>query len=442
MLYYYNGYNCNTVPISQKSRARKGATALDTTTQNPAAPRAPLSVGTRILHGAAFTIFSLTIPVILAIVGLSGSDPAAQSLAQTLPFLVIVLAAVFSLVACRRPVYLIGFAICTLICAGIGQGLGACTAALICACVAGGALFTDIKPARAWPFGLGALAAYLLSLLFTQSPLFSLLALLPLCGAIALAYALRKQHSLIVSTGVLTGTLAVLILILTLVFAVASGMPLTADGVRQAIDDFRVMLTQTFASTLQQMLEMPEMAAQFSAIFGAELSAEEMAEIASTYGAMALNLLPGMAGMLLWCISFITLKGSIATLFAKTPRAKYPVYVARFDPSLPTAILYLLCLMGALGSAFFAQLEMVFYVLLNVFLILMPMMTILGVLDVLASFRRPHFRFGTIALYVLMAIFLGLWILPLISITGAFSVISRALAKVIEKKLNDYKGEK
>ncbi len=414
---------------------------METNLQTPAAPRAPLSVGMRILHGAAFAIFSLLIPVVLCVVALAGNDPAAQSPAQTLPFLVIALAAIFSLIACRRPVYLIGFVLCTLLGAGLGRGLGACTAALICATVAGAALFVDVKPSRAWLFGLGAPAAYLISLILSQSPLISLLALLPLCGAIALSLCLRRKYSLIVSSGALTGTLAASALLLVLIFAAAGGMPLTLDGIRGAIDSFRDMLAESFALTIEAMMELPEMSAQFTAIFGENLSPEELAEIAKTYGAMMLNLLPGMVGMALWCLSFITLKGTVATLFAKTPRAKYPAYVARFAPSLPTAIFYLLCFFGAIAAAFFPQLEMIFFVLLNVFLILLPMMTVLGILDVLASFRRPHFRLGPIVLYVLAAIFLGIWILPMISITGAFSVISRALIKVLEKKLNSFKDE-
>ncbi len=414
---------------------------METAPQTPVTPRAPLSVGMRVLHLVAFTIFSLLIPVVLCIVALAGTDPAAQSLAGLLPFLIIVSAAVFSLVACRRPVFVIGFALCTLLGAGLGRGLGACTAALICAIASGAALFTDVKPSRAWLFGLGAPAAYLASLVFSRAPLISLVALLPLCGAIALAYCLRKKYSLIVSSGVTTATLAVAILLLTLILSAASGMPLTPDGIRGAIDAFRDMLARTFAQTIEVMMELPEMSAQFAAIFGENLSAEELAKIADTYGAMALNLLPGMAGMALWCLSFIALKGSIATLYAKTPRTKYPAHVARFAPSLPTAIVYLLCFVGALGSAFFPQLEMIFFVLLNVFLILMPMMTILGVLDVLASFRRPHFRFGSIALYVIMVVFLGIWVLPLVSITGAFSVISHALIKALEKKLSSFKDE-
>lgn len=407
----------------------------------PAASRTPLSVGMRILHLAAFTIFSLLIPVVLGVVALAGNDPAAQSPVATLPFLVIVLAVIFSLIACRRPVYLIGFVLCTLLGAGLGRGLGACTASLICATVAGTALFTDQKPSRTWPFGFGALAAYLISLVLSQSLLFSLMALLPLCGAVALAFCLRKRYSLIVSSGALTGTLAAALVLLTLIFAAASGMPLTADGIRGAINDFRDMLAQTFSQAIDMMMEMPEMKTQFTAIFGESLTPEELAEIAKSYGATALNLLPGMVGMALWCLSFVTLKGAIATLFAKTPRAKYPAYAARFTPSLPTAVLYLLCFFGAIGTALVPQLEMVSFVLLNVFLILMPMMTVLGILDVLASFRRPHFRFGSIALYVIMVIFLGIWVLPLISVTGAFSVISRALVKVLEKQLNNYRKD-
>ena len=127
-------------------------------------------------------------------------------------------------------------------------------------------------------------------------------------------------------------------------------------------------------------------------------------------------------------------------MFCKTPRKSYPAYATRFVPSLPTAIFYVLCLVGCLITVMIPQAELVFFVLLNAFLILAPMMILTGILDVIQSFSRPHFRVGSVIFYVISVVLLGVWILPVISITGAFSIITRAIFKALEQKLSGHKG--
>ena len=409
--------------------------------QQAAPSRAPMTVAMRVMHLIAFTIFPLSIPSVLYLIGIAGDDPAIQTVAAALPFLVICAGLLYSLICCRRPVYLIGAVICTLFCAGVAPGFGACGAALICGSVAGGALMADLPAKHLWLPGAAFAIALGASFALTGTSLLCALTLLPLLGAVALGICQRKKYSLIVSTGSMTGALAAGLILYLLALGVSSGMPLTVDGIREALAASRASLTETFVTTLDAMLEMPEFAEQYTAIFGEALDTEALREVAGVYGAMALNLMPGLIGALLWCISFVSVKGAIATLYRKTPRTAYPAHAARFIPSLPTAIFYLLCLGGSMITLFFPITEMVFFILLNIVLILLPMMTLTGILDVLSSFRRPHGRFATVALWVVALLFLGIWVLPVISITGAFSIISRAIYKALEQKLNSYKGD-
>ena len=426
----YNVQNEQNAQNQQNQSANSSAPAM----------RAPLSVAKRILCCAALIIFSLSIPVALFYAGQSVDDLAAFQYATKICWGIIALGGLFSLVTCRRPVYLIGFALCTLFGAGVGTGIGACTAALICATVAGGALFSDVAPSRSWLFGLGAPVAFAAAALITTSPLLASLSFLPLLGAIALGICQRRQYSLIVSTGAVTATLAVALIAFVLALKVSTGMPLSADGIRAAADAWRADMTKSFALSLEQMLTMPGMQEQFAAVFGENRTPEQLTEIAETYGTMALNLLPGMLGLALWCVSFISAKGTVSALFCKTPRKGYPAYATRFVPSLPTAIFYVLCLVGCLITVMIPQAELVFFVLLNAFLILAPMMILTGILDVIQSFSRPHFRVGSVIFYVISVVLLGVWILPVISVTGAFSIITRAIFKALEQKLSGHKG--
>lgn len=433
MLYYYDGM---IVPAGKSADGKESA--LESNANTSAASRTPMSALSRAVCCAVFLICSASLPTLWSAPG--AADQAAK-FATGLSVALLVICAVYALWQCRKPLFLIGLAVCTLFMASLGLSFGALTAALICGICAGGALFSDIKKQHLWLFGLSVPAAYLIALLLTRDPLGALACLLPLCGAVALAICLRKQYSLIVTTGALTGVLIVALITLLLCANAAGGMPLTPDGLRTLIDTYRTVLADGFRQTFDLMMETPEMAEQLTAIFGESLSAEQLDEIAASYGAMALNMLPGLVGMLLWCVAFVTAKGSIAALLQKTPRESYPAHTTVFSPSLPTAVFYMLCLIGCAITVFFAQLEIVFFICLNILMILSPMMTVTGVLDIVASFKRPHFRFGSIALYVVAAIFLGVGILPLIAVTGAFSVITRTVIKALEKKLNSNKGE-
>lgn len=404
-------------------------------------PRAPMTATMRVLHTVAFTIFCSAIPSVLYLIGIAGDRPTAQTAAALLPLITVCLGLLYALACCRRPVFLIGAALCTLFCAGLAPGFGACGAALICASVAGGALIADLPTKHLWVPG----AAFALSLAacfaLTRTPLLCALALLPLLGAVAIGVCQRKQYSLIVTSGSMAGALAAGLVLYLLALGVSSGMPLTPDGIRQAVDSLRSSMTDVFVSTLDTMLELPEFAEQYAAIFGRDPDTEALREVAGVYGAMALNLMPGLIGALLWCISFVSCKGTVAALYRKTPRTAYPPHAARFVPSLPTALFYLLCLGGSMITLLLPIPEIVFFILLNAVLILLPMMTLTGVLDLLSSFRRPQGRFATVALWVVALLFLGIWVLPVISITGAFSIVSHAIFKALEKKLNSNKGD-
>ena len=84
--------------------------------------------------------------------------------------------------------------------------------------------------------------------------------------------------------------------------------------------------------------------------------------------------------------------------------------------------------------------ETVAFIAINVLLVLIPLLSVSGILGIIANIKRATFKWPMIITYLIAVIFLGIGIIPMLSFFGAFGVIMQALAGWIERKMKSSNG--
>ncbi len=412
---------------------------------NPTTPeiqRKPISVKAQIFCTAVFLACQIALPALLYYIsridpqtGVGANIPSAIALGT------MALCIAFVLTLCKKPLFLSCCVLGLFASFLVNPWFCALFAALLCATVAGAALLADAKGAQYLPFIITAPAAFGLSLLLTKSLFISLLALLPALGAIALAVSFRRKISIIVSVGAVTGTLTVAILLLILAELLAAGMPFSVQGLTDAVKELHTALSSMFAQALQLMSETEELAIAVEQMLGGTLDAQAIAKFSDSVAYALLGLLPGSTIMVLWLFSFVAHRGFTAILISGQPREVCPAHLSQYAPSIPTAVLMLLCYGLLLITSMIPRAEAVTFVAINLLLVLMPILAVSGIAGIVTNVKRAPVKWPLILTYVIAFMFLGLAIVPMLSFFGAFGVIFQAITKALEKKMKDFKGE-
>lgn len=413
-------------------------TASNTTTPN--VQRKPLSVKVLAFCAIVFLACQIALPVLIFYINRTGTQAATatdSALLTALTLCTLVLCAAFVLIFCRKPVFLtcalVGFVLLFV----FGAWMCVLFAALLCAVVSGAALLADAKGAAYLPFAVAAPAAFGIACLLTHSPLLSLLSLLPALGALALAVSFKNKLSIIVSVGTVTGTLTAALVLLILADLRLAGMPLSVQGISDAIKAFHASISQLFADALQLMAETEELAVQVEQMLGGKLDAEAIAAFSDSVSYAVLGLLPGCLIMVLWLISFTAHRGFTAILLFGQPKEACPAHLTHYAPSVPTAVLMILGYAVLLICSMIPRAEAVVFIALNVLCVLMPILAVMGISIVITNVKRAPVKWPLILTYALAVLFLGIAVIPMLSFFGAFGVIMQALAQVLEKKMND-----
>lgn len=408
---------------------------------SPAATKQPLSTFLRAVCCAILSLCSTVLAVLPYYISLADEQTnAGMAVPTAITLGVLALCLVFVLIFCKKPVFMTCALIGTVLTSLLGLWMGAWFAALLCATLTGAALLATAKGAGYLLFAIPVPAAYAVALLITHDPLLCLSVLLPALGAIAMSICHRKKISIIISVGTVTGTLAVSVLLLLGVELIIGGMPPSIEGITEVIKAYHAMLSAQFSEVMQLMMENKETAAQITQILGGEISAEAMTEFSDSVATASLGLVPGTAIMVLWLFSFIAHRGFTALLVKDLTPEQYPAHLGQYAPSVPSAVLMMLSYLALLIFSMLPNGEIAAFITLNVLLVLTPMMSVSGILGIVANLKRAPIKWPLILTYVLAVLFLGIWILPMLAFFGAFAVIMQAIAKAIEQKMNSSQG--
>lgn len=409
-----------------------------TNTTAPIVQRKPTSVRVRIFCTLVFLACQIALPVLIFYINrIDPETTAGLNTPAAIALGVLALCAAFVLIFCRRPVFLTCCAVGLVGSFLISPWFCALFASLLCAVVSGAALLADAKGTAYLPFAVAAPAAFGIACLLTHSPLLSLLSLLPALGALALAVCFKNKLSIIVTVGTVTGTLTATLVLLILADLHLSGMPLSVQGITDAIKVFHTSISQLFAEALQLMAESEELAVQVEQMLGGKLDAQSVAAFADSVSYAVLGLLPGCTIMVLWLISFAAHRGFTAVLIFGQPKEACPAHLSHYAPSIPTAVLMILGYAVLLIGSMIPRAETVVFIALNVLCVLMPILAVMGISIVITNVKRAPVKWPLILTYVIAFLFLGIAVIPMLSFFGAFGVIMQALAQVLEKKMND-----
>lgn len=423
-------------------RARKGE---DMDASNPTTPemqRKPLSVKAQIFCTVVFFACQVALPALLYYIGrIDPQTGVGTNVPSAIALGTLALCIAFVLTLCKKPLFLSCCVLGLFASFLVSPWFCALFAALLCATVAGAATLADAKGARYLPFAVTAPVAFGLSLLLTKSLLLCLISLLPALAALALAVCFKHKISVIVSVGTVTGTLTASVLLLILAELLAAGMPFSVQGLTDAVKEFHAALSSMFAQALQMMAETEELALSVEQMLGGKLDAQTIAEFSDSVSYAVLGLLPGSTVMLLWLFSFAAHRGFTAILISGQPQKVCPAHLSQYAPSIPTAVLLLLCFATLLITSMIPRAETVTFVALNVLLVLMPLLAVSGIAGIVANVKRAPVKWPLILTYVIAFMFLGLAIVPMLSFFGAFGVILQAISKALEEKMKDFRGE-
>lgn len=410
-------------------------------TPDTQAQRQPLSVFKRILCALIFLACQIVIPVLIHYINLV--DPESMA-GLNIPFAIalgtLALCTTFALTLCRKPLFLTCSALGLVASFLISPWFCALFASLLCALVAGAALLADAKGAAYLPFALCAPAAFAVSFVLTGNLLLSLLSPIPALGALALAISFQKKLSIIVSVGIVTGTLTVSLVLLLLAELLVDGMPFSVQGISDAVKAFHASISSLFAEALQTMAETEELAAQVEQMLGGKLDAKIIAEFSDSVAYAVLGMLPGCLIMLLWLISFTAHRGFTAILIMGQPQEVCPGHLTQYTPSLPTAVLMILCYGVLLVTSMIPAAETVLFIALNLLFVLMPILAVSGIAGIIQSVKRAPVKWPLLLTYAISVLFLGIAVIPMLSFFGAFGVITQAIAKALENKMNSSQG--
>ena len=399
--------------------------------------RQPLSVIKRVFCTLIFLACQLVIPVLIHYINLV--DPESMTglnVPSALALGTLALCTVFALTLCRKPLFLTCCTLGMVVSFLISPWFCALFASLLCAVVSGAALLADAKGTAYLPFALCAPAAFAVSFFLTGSLLLSLLSLIPALGALALAVSFRKKFSIIVSVGIITGTLTVSLVLLLLANLLVAGMPFSVQGISDAIKTFHASISSLFAEALQMMAETEELTVQVEQMLGGKLDAKVIAEFSDSVAYAVLGMLPGCLIMLLWLISFTAHRGFTAILIMGQPQEVCPEHLSQYAPSLPTAVLMILCYGVLLVTSMIPAAEAVLFIALNLLFVLMPILAVSGIAGIIQSIKRAPVKWPLFLTYAISVLFLGIAVIPMLSFFGAFGVIMQAITKALEKKMN------
>lgn len=352
----------------------------------------------------------------------------------------LLLCATFFLVFCRKPVFLTCAIIGGIVISLLSPWFGILFVLLLCATVAGATQLSDAKITGHIIFAAMAAAAYLVAFFVTRDALLSLYALIPALGALALSICHKRKYSIIVSIGVLTGTLTAALVLLIGIDLLVAGMPFSIQGITDAVKSFHAAVSSMFAQTLQTMTESEEWSAQVAQVLGGEIAPEKIVEFSNSVATATLGLLPGTTVLLFWIFSFIAHRGYTAMLVKGMPKEEYPKHLTEYAPSVPTAVLMILCYVLLIIGSLFTKAEVLLFIAINLLMIVMPILTVSGILGIVAAFQRATTKWPLILTYVVAVMLLGFGIIPMLAFYGAFGVIATAIARILEQKMNSSEG--
>lgn len=402
------------------------------------AQRKPLSVSKRIFCALIFLACQIVIPVLIHYINLVDPESmAGLNIPSAIALGTLALCTAFALTLCRKPLFLT--------CSALGLGVSflvspwfcALFASLLCAVVSGAALLADAKGSAFLPFIICVPAAFLVSFALTKSLLLSLLSLIPALGALALAVSFRKKCSVIVSVGIVTGTLTVSLLLVLLAELLAAGMPFSIQGIGDAVKAFHASISSLFAEALQMMAETEELAVQVEQMLGGKLDAATITEFSDSVAYAMLGMLPGCLIMLIWLVSFTAHRGFTAILIMGQPQKVCPEHLSQYAPSIPTAVLMILCYGVLLVTSMIPAAEVVLFIALNLLLVLMPILAVSGIAGIISNVKRAPVKWPLLLTYAIAVLFLGVAVIPMLSFFGAFGVIMQAITKALESKMNN-----
>ncbi len=404
--------------------------------QNQMQPR-PVSVFAHIFCCIVFFACSTALPVLTFYIGTEGIDPA---IPLTLALITLALCVVFALALCKKPLFLGCAAAVALFLALLSPFFSALFAALLCATVAGAALFAASARLQNLAVCLIAATAYGVSFSLTKDPLLAAFALLPLLAALAFGICYKKKYSVIISIGSATGALLAAYVLLIGADALLAGMPLSVQGVTDYIKAFHATVSAELAASMQLMAETPEIATQLAPMLGGSITPEAIAEFSDSVSTAVISMLPGVSIMMAWILCFIAHRGFTAQLVRGMDKKDYPAHLTTFEPSVPTAIFMILCYAAMLLSSLSARGELITFIALNLLLSLLPMMTVCGILSIISNIKHATVKWPLLLTYALAIIFLGVAVVPMVAFFGSFAVITGAIARALEKKFRDFKG--
>lgn len=405
--------------------------------QNQVQPR-PISVVVRVFCCIVCFACSAALPLLLYYIGTEGIDPIVPT---ALGFATFALCAVFMISLCKKPLF-IGCSVAgALFLALLSPFFSVMFLALLCAIVACAALTADAFKGVAYlPIGLVALASFGTVCALTRNPLLAAYALLPVIAGLALSDSYRKNRSIILSIGIATGALLTTYVVLIGTEALLAGMQPSVQGVTEYIKVYHAAVSAALAESVQLMAETPEIATQLAPMLGGEITPESIAKFTDSVASAVLGMLPGMALMLTWLLLFVSHRGFTALVVRGLDKKDYPAHLTAYAPSVPTAIFMLLCYAALMISTFISGGELVVFISLNLLLALLPMMTVCGILSIIANIKHAAVKWPLLLTYALAIIFLGVAVIPMVAFFGSFAVITQAIASALEKKLNSFKG--
>ena len=398
----------------------------------------PLPTWAKVFCCIVLFICSAAIPLLTYYIGTEGVDP---MIPTALAFATFALCAAFILVLCKKPLFLGCTIAVALILALLSPFFSVMFLALLCATVAGAILFTGAV--RAQYFSIAAIAAIAYGTAFglTSDPLLAAETLLPVLTALALGICYRKHDSVIISVGVATGALLAGYLALTICQALLAGMQPNMQGVTEYIKAYHAAISAALAESVQLMAETPEIATQLAPMLGGEVNAENIAEFSDSVASAVLGMLPGVTIMMTWIFAFIANRGFTALLVRGMDKKDYPVQLTAYTPSVPTAVFMILCYVALFIFSLLPQGETPVFIALNLLLALMPLMSVCGIISIIANIKHAKVKWPLLLTYALSIIFLGIAVIPMVAFFGSFAVITNAIASTLEKKFTDFKGE-
>ena len=398
----------------------------------------PVSTAVKIFCCIVLLICSVALSALTFYIGTEGVTPA---IPVGIAAAVLVLCVTFALTLCKGKVF-IGCAVAGfLLIALISPWFSVLFVALVCGAIAAAAITSDGKPISYLPAGLAAALAFGIAIVLTRDPMLALHALLPVATGFALSNGYQKQRSIILSVGIAAGLLIALNVIILGGGALLSGMQPTAQGVKEYIGAFHAAVSGIFAETLQLMTNTPELGEQLAMMLGGEITPELIKEFSDSVALAVIGMLPGIAIMLAWIVAFVANRGFTAMIMRGVDKKDFPAFLTAYEPSVPTALFTILCYLALMISSFITGGEIVVFVALNLLLAVLPMMMVCGILSIISNFKHAPAKWPLVLTYLLAFFFLGVAVVPMIAFFGAFAVITQAIARALESKFKDFKGD-